>query len=586
MLEHLSHAVQTLRVKRDIDMTVRDHLSRSEKEAVLRHKMRAIKRELAVHEESPIDELGILRDRIDAKDLSSLARDAAQRELDRLSRMNPESGEATIARTYVEWLADLPWGDADAEAERVDLEDARARLEAGHHGLEKVKRRVIEHLAVRKLVPNKRGPILCFAGPPGVGKTSLGRAIADTLGRPFVRLSLGGVRDDAELRGHRRTYVGAQPGRFVQAMKRAGRSNPVFLLDEVDKVAQNPGRGDAIGVLLEALDPEQNDSFEDHYLGVPYDLSRVSFICTANELGAIPPVLRDRLEVIEIGGYVVAEKVQIARTHLLPKIRAEHGLQSADAFDVTDEALEELATRYTRESGVRGLQRKLEALVRDHAMQIAERKSPPSSLDVEACTRILGAPRFSLPTRSDAPRLGVVTGLGWTPTGGRLLFIEATRTPGDGRLRLTGRLGDVMKESGQAALSLIRSDPPRFGAAVDLQRTDIHAHFPEGAIPKDGPSAGIGLVTALASSISNRPVRNDLAMTGEVTLRGNVLPVGGIREKVLAAHRAGIRTIILPAGNRKDEPEIPEAARAELTLHYVHTVDEVIALALVPPAAA
>jgi ATP-dependent Lon protease len=622
LIELVAQRCNELEVKRDIDRSVRDHLSRHEHEAVLRHKLRAIQAELG--DDDPDSWLDDLSERLDQKLLPEHAQLAVERELGRLERMNPQASEAMIARTYLEWIADLPWLIPSRPPDHGDLDllAARARLDADHHGLEKVKKRVLEYLAVRKLAPDQRGPLLCFAGPPGVGKTTLARSIAATLGREFVRISLGGVRDDAEIRGHRRTYVGALPGRLIQAMKQAGAPDPVILLDEIDKLSGAELRGDPASALLEALDPEQNDSFEDHYLGLPYDLSRVVFICTANEIGAIPAVLRDRLEFIHLSGYTLEEKLAIARRHLLPKELRDNGLMPelldgdppapgsireqrarntsllaatrregddpvpslGPAVEIDDAAIEVLATEYTRESGVRNLQRQLAALLRDVAMHKAEARvgfDEPVHLRVEDLSRVLGPPRYSEELMDLGPRVGVCTGLGWTPTGGRLLFVEVTTAPGKGQLRLTGSLGEVMKESAQAALSLIRSQAKRFAVDhVAFDKRDVHVHLPSGAIPKDGPSAGIALTTALLSALGGRMVRHDLAMTGEVTLRGQVLPVGGVREKLLAAHRAGIRDVILPARNRKDEPELPEAARKDLRLHFVSHIDEVLELAL------
>ena len=625
LIELLARRCNELEVKRDIDKSVRDHLSRHEQEAVLRHKLRAIQAELG--DDDPDTWFEELSERIDQKLLPEHAQMAADRELARLERMNPQSSEAMISRTYLEWIADLPWliRERPPVHDDIDLVAARARLDADHHGLEKVKKRVLEYLAVRKLAPDQRGPLLCFAGPPGVGKTSLARSIAVTLGRKFVRFSLGGVRDDAEIRGHRRTYVGALPGRLIQAMKTAQTPDPVILLDEIDKLVGGDLRGDPASALLEALDPEQNDSFEDHYLALPFDLSRVIFICTANEVGAIPAVLRDRLEFIHLSGYTLDEKRAIARAHLLPKELRDNGLMPALVVgddplgslreqrvrntsllmatmrpgdepvagaleadvEIDDAVIELLATEYTRESGVRDLQRQLAALLRDVAMQRAEGMNQAGGIqhtriDIEGVARILGPPRYREELMAPGPRVGVCTGLGWTPTGGRLLFVEVSPTVGTGQLRLTGSLGAVMKESAQAALSLIRSQASRFGIAqVDFDKLDVHIHLPSGAIPKDGPSAGIALTTALLSALSGCSVRHDIAMTGEVTLLGYVLPIGGVREKVLAAHRAGIRDVILPNRNRKDEPDIPEAALADLRLHFVGHIDEVLALALV-----
>jgi ATP-dependent Lon protease len=623
LIELVAQRCNELEVKRDIDRSVRDHLSRHEHEAVLRHKLRAIQAELG--DDDPDSWLDELSERLDQMVLPEHVQVAVERELARLERMNPQSSEAMIARTYLEWVADLPWLIRNNPPQRgdLDLAAARARLDADHHGLEKVKKRVLEYLAVRKLAPDQRGPLLCFAGPPGVGKTTLARSIATTLRREFVRISLGGVRDDAEIRGHRRTYVGALPGRLIQAMKAAGTPDPVILLDEIDKLSGADLRGDPASALLEALDPEQNDSFEDHYLGLPFDLSRVVFICTANEVGAIPAVLRDRLEFIRLSGYTLEEKLAIAKRHLLPKELRDNGLMPELLADeepapgslreqrarntsllasirregddpvpgdprppvvIDDAAIELLATEYTRESGVRNLQRQLAALLRDVAMQKAEGKvglDEVVQIGVAELSRVLGPPRYGEELMGIGPRVGVCTGLGWTPTGGRLLFVEVSTVPGKGMLRLTGSLGDVMKESAQAALSLIRSQARRFGVEhIAFDKRDVHVHLPSGGIPKDGPSAGIALTTALVSALGGRPVRHDIAMTGEVTLRGHVLPVGGVREKLLAAHRAGIRDVILPSRNRKDEPELPEAARKDLRLHFVAHVDEVLELAL------
>jgi ATP-dependent Lon protease len=496
--------------------------------------------------------------------------------------MNQQSGEANIVRSYLELLSDLPWGDARATPDKLDMTAARAVLERDHYGLDKVKKRIIEYLSVRKLAPAKRGPILCLVGPPGVGKTSLAHSIAETLGRTFVRVSLGGLRDDSEIRGHRRTYVGALPGRILHGMKRAGSSNPVFLLDEVDKLAAPDLRGDPSGALLEALDPEQNDAFEDHYLGTAYDLSRVIFICTANDLSQIPMVLRDRLEVIQLSGYTTDEKIAIARDYLVPRALAEHGLA---LVEIRDSVLEVLATEYTRESGVRNLQREIEALLRDVTMQIAEQSvEPRRHIEEQDLARILGPPKFHEERLEKEPQVGVVTGLGWTPAGGRLLFVEAATTLGDGKIRLTGRLGEVMRESGETALSLVRSRAEVFG--IDrhfLRDRDVHVHVPAGAVPKDGPSAGVTVTTAVISSLTGRRVRSDVAMTGEVTLRGNVLPIGGVREKVLAAHRAGIRDVILPRQNAKDEPDIPAHVLAQMRIHYATHIDEVLKVALLDP---
>ncbi len=586
MLEKISHRINVLQVRRDLDKHVRDHLSQHEQEALLRHKLRAVQSQLS----DPADDdawLDTLAGRLDDKALTEHARSEVDRELDRLRRMNPQSQEANIARTYLELMADLPWGDADATKDALDLGAARALLERDHYGLDKVKKRIIEYLSVRKLAPNKRGPLLCLAGPPGVGKTSLARSIAESLGRTFVRMALGGVRDDAEVRGHRRTYVGALPGRLVQSMRKAGTTNPVFLLDELDKLGGDASRGDPASAFLEALDPEQNDEFEDHYLGTPYDLSRVIFICTANDVSKIPLVLRDRLEFIDLSGYTIQEKMAIARNYLVPRALAEHGMKP-DSVSFDDAAYDLLATRYTRESGVRNLQRQLEAMLRDVAMNVVESgkqdDTAPIQLTADDVERVLGPARYHEDALDDEPTVGVVTGLGWTPTGGRLLVVEASTSPGEGKLRLTGRLGSVMKESGETAMSLIRSRAKALGVdPAKLRKLDLHVHVPAGAVPKDGPSAGITVTTAIVSKLTGRRVRNDIAMTGEVTLHGHVLAIGGVREKVLAAHRAGATTVILPGQNRKDEPDIPEAVRGQLTLRYVDRIEEVLAYALLDP---
>jgi ATP-dependent Lon protease len=581
VIEFVSRRVHATQVKRDLDRHVREHLSRHEQEALLRHKLRAIRSELGEQDDDDrwIDDLEL---KLDAAELPADAKALVDRELGRLRRMNPQSGEAGISRTWLELVSDLPWGPSRTTTDRLDIAAARELLERDHFGLEKVKKRLVEYLGVRKLAPTKAGPILCLVGPPGVGKTSLGRSIAAALGRNFVRAALGGVRDAAEIRGHRRTYVGALPGRILQSMRKAGSTNPVFLLDEIDKLAAPDLRGDPAGALLEALDPEQNDQFEDHYLGTGYDLSKVIFICTANDLGPIPMVLRDRLEIIELTGYTIAEKVAIARDYLLPRARAEHGLD-AGAVTIADDAFEQLVVRYTRESGVRNLQREIEALLRDSAMAQAEGSTGPRTLSTDDLVSVLGPPRYHDEVIDKVPTVGTVVGLGWTPVGGRLLFVEAATTPGEGNVRLTGRLGEVMRESAETALSLVRSRAERYGIHPQFMRDrDVHVHVPDGAVPKDGPSAGVTVTTAVISSLTGRPARTDLAMTGEITLRGMILPIGGVREKVLAAHRAGIRDVLLPARNRKDEPEIPLAVRQDIRLHFVSTIDEVLDLALLP----
>ncbi len=584
LLRVMSRLVLTDSVRRDVQEAVQARLSQNEHEVMLRQQMRALVRQLRGDDEDEI--VRELERRLSAKDLPPEARSGANRELGRLRGMNPVSAEAQVARTWLEWIADLPWGDADASRDTIDVNIAKTRLENEHFGLEKPKRRVLEYLCVRSLAPTQRGPILCLAGPPGVGKTSLARSIAESLGRKMVRIALGGVRAESEVRGHRRTYVGALPGRLIQALKTAQTSNPLILLDEIDKLGGGDMRGDPTAALLEALDPEQNSAYEDHYLGVPYDLSRVLFICTANEIGAIPPALLDRLEVLEISGYTIDEKVQIARLHLIPRLAREHGLLRDDIklpeFD--DATIEQITTQYTRESGVRQLERNLAAILRDVAMQIAESSPLPREVNSSLLDRVLGPPRYHDELAQAQPRVGVVMGLGWTPTGGRPLMVEATASHGAGRLRLTGRLGEVMRESGLAALSVLRSRPVHYDVdPKELAAIDIHVHLPEGGVAKDGPSAGLALLTALVSIASGRSVRPDVAMTGELTLRGQVLAIGGVREKVLAAHRAGIRDVILPKANRKDEDDIPPRARADLRLHWVDHVDQALQVALLDP---
>ena len=508
------------------------------------------------------------------------AEKVARKQLDRLRNIPEGSPEASIQRTYLEWLCDLPWSKRTDD--KHDLAAARAILEADHWGLEKVKKRIVEYLAVRKLAPNKKGPILCLVGPPGVGKTSLGRSIASALGRNFARISLGGVRDEAEIRGHRRTYIGALPGRIIQTMKRVGSKNPVVLLDEIDKLGADY-RGDPSSALLEVLDPEQNNAFSDHYLEVSFDLSEVIFIATANTLETIPLALLDRMEVIEIPGYTLSEKQKIAERHLIPKQIGEHGLKSGQVV-ITEPATIEVIERYTREAGVRNLERELASVIRGVAMKVAEQSptgnlsdKPPISVDRNDVAEYLGPVRFFRDLAEHLQIPGVATGLAWTPVGGDILFIEATAMPGKGKLSLTGKLGDVMKESAQAAMSWVRAHSQELGIDPSFfESVDIHLHVPQGAISKDGPSAGVAMLSAIVSLLTNRRVRSNVAMTGEVTLRGAVLPVGGIKSKVLAAHRAGITTVILPERNAKDLIEVPEEVRKDLTFIKVNNVRAVL----------
>ncbi len=542
---------------------------------ILRAQLKQIKKQLG--DESVDDGDNEWIERVRAAKLPADAEAAALREARRLGTLGEGSAEANVARTYLEWLLELPWNKASED--KLDVAAARAVLEADHRGLDKVKKRILEYLSVRKLAPNKKAPILLFVGPPGVGKTSLGRSIARALGREFQRISLGGVRDEAEIRGHRRTYVGALPGRIVQGLKRAGTRNPVFMLDEIDKLAAD-FRGDPAAALLEVLDPEQNATFADHYLEVPFDLSQVVFIATANDLGPLSAPLRDRMEIIPIAGYPTAEKIDIALSHLWPKQLGEHGI-GAGAVELTRAAVDEVVQGYTREAGVRNLERELASVARAVAVKVASGDTVAATIDAGDVAEYLGPRKREEETAATALEPGTATGLAWTPTGGEILFVEATRMPGHGKLVLTGQLGDVMRESAMTALSWVRSNAERLGIAPGaFADSDVHVHFPAGAIPKDGPSAGNALVSALVSLFSGRAVRADVAMTGEVTLRGAVLPVGGIADKLLAAHRAGIRRIILPERNAKDLTELPADVRAELDVVLVKRIDETLAAAL------
>jgi ATP-dependent Lon protease len=544
--------------------------------------MKAIRKELG--EEEGTVEMGELRKRIDAANLPEEALKVAEKEFKRLSQMNQASAEYTVSRTYLDWILDLPWSVATEDS--LDIAHAREVLERDHYGLEKVKNRILEYLAVRKLKNDMRGPILVFVGPPGVGKTSLGRSIANALGRKFVRMSLGGVHDEAEIRGHRRTYIGALPGRIIQGLKKAGSNNPVLMLDELDKLGSD-FRGDPSSALLEVLDPEQNFSFSDHYLEIPFDLSKVMFIATANMIEAVPPALRDRMEIIEIPSYVEDEKLHIAKNFLLPKQIAGHGLTSS-LIEISDDAVRGIIAGYTRESGVRTLERTIARVVRGVAREVAEGVSVKTSVTRDSLSKYLGQQKFFPDVAERINRPGIAVGLAWTPVGGEILFVEATKMKGKGNLILTGQLGEVMKESVQAALSFIAANAAGLGVPPDFRNElDIHVHVPAGAIPKDGPSAGVTMLTALTSLLTGRLVRNDLAMTGEITLRGAVLPIGGVKEKVLAAHRSGIKTILLPERNRMDLEEIPRAAlegKDPVQFHFVREMEEVLSLALLSAA--
>ena len=575
--------LEVLELGSKIQSQVQSEVGKNQREYFLREQMKAIQKELGEGDDQT-REVEELRDKIETAGMPEPVKKEALRELDRLSKMPAAAAEFTVSRTYLDWLVALPWQTRTDEV--IDLPKTKQTLDADHSGLEKAKDRILEYLAVRKLNPAVKGPILCFAGPPGVGKTSLARSIARSLGRKFVRVSLGGMRDEAEIRGHRRTYIGALPGQIVQGLRRAESKNPVFILDEIDKLG-NDFRGDPASALLEVLDPEQNFSFRDHYLDVPFDLSEVLFITTANVLDPVPHALRDRMEVLEIPGYTEEEKLCIGRDHLVQKQIANHGL-TPEQFTIGDDALRLVIRGYTREAGVRNLEREIGALCRKAARRRAEGDEHPLAITPDVVVGLLGAPLFldeEMEERTREP--GVAIGLAWTPAGGDVLFIEASRMAGAGTLTLTGQLGDVMKESARAALSWFRAHAAAYGADPDFFKTsEIHLHVPSGAIPKDGPSAGVTMVTALASELTRRAVRGDICMTGEITLSGRVLPVGGIKEKVLAARRVGIREVILPRQNEKNiNEDLTEELRRELTVHYVQSVDEVLLLALLPPAA-
>jgi ATP-dependent Lon protease len=572
----LNHQLEILELGNKIQSQVKGDMDKSQRDYYLRQQLKAIKEELGETDEASV-EIDEYRAKIDEKNLPEEALKEANRELERLSRMHPSSAEYTVASTYLDWITSLPWHDSSED--NLDIQKARKILDEDHFGLEKPKKRIIEFLAVRKLKPESKGPILCFAGPPGTGKTSLGQSIARALGRKFHRISLGGVRDEAEIRGHRRTYVGALPGRIIQGLRRAETNNPIFMLDEIDKVGSD-FRGDPSSALLEVLDPEQNFSFSDHYLDVPFDLSRVMFITTANILDTIPPALRDRMEVLMLHGYTLDEKVKIAHRYLIPRQREEHGLK-AKQVKFTNGAVKQIVMGYTREAGLRNLEREIANVCRGVASKIAQGKVKAFNIRIDDLHEYLGPVRLTSETRIRVTTPGVATGLAWTPTGGELLFIEATAMKGSKGLTLTGQLGDVMKESATAALSFARSNAKELGIDDDFFAShDLHIHVPAGAIPKDGPSAGVTMLTALTSLLTNTRLKKDLAMTGEITLRGQVLPVGGIKEKVLAAHRAGIKTIILPELNRKDIEDIPKKVQKDIRFHFVNKMLDVLKIAL------
>jgi len=571
-----NHQLEILELGNKIQSQVKGDIDKSQREYYLRQQLKAIREELGEKDDSSV-EVDDYRKKIADKNLPEDAAKEAERELNRLSRMHPSSAEYTVASTYLDWLTALPWHDSTED--NLDIKKARKVLDEDHFGLDKAKTRILEYLAVRKLKPDSKGPILCFAGPPGTGKTSLGNSIANALGRKFHRISLGGVRDEAEIRGHRRTYVGALPGRIIQGIRRAGSNNPVFMLDEIDKVGSD-FRGDPSSALLEVLDPEQNFSFSDHYLDVPFDLSKVMFITTANVLDTIPPALRDRMEVINLLGYTEDEKIKIANRHLIPRQRKAHGLK-ADQVIFSRGAIRHIIAGYTREAGLRNLEREIASICRGVASKVAEGEATAATINLNNISKYLGPIKMQTETRARVSTPGVAIGLAWTPNGGDILFIEATAMKGGKNLTLTGQLGDVMKESATAALSFIRSNAVSMGIADDyFVNHDLHIHVPAGAIPKDGPSAGVTMLTALTSLLTNKPIRKDLAMTGEITLRGQVLPVGGIKEKVLAAHRAGIKTIIMPKWNEKDLEEIPKKIQKDIQFHFVEKMMDVIKLAL------
>ncbi len=581
LLQLLAHRIEVLKVSRDIDERTRESISDVSRKHLLREQMRTIQKELGEGDEGAADLAELDRAVTDAR-MPDEVEKAARKELKRLERMPEAAGEYSTVRTYLEWLTELPWASDSEPA--IDIAQARRVLDEDHFGLDKVKRRILEYLAVHKLNPAGRSPILCLVGPPGVGKTSLGQSIAKATGRKFARVSLGGVHDEAEIRGHRRTYVGALPGNIIQSLRKVATRSCVMMLDEVDKLGAGGFHGDPASALLEVLDPEQNGTFRDNYLAVPFDLSKVMFICTANLLDTVPGALRDRMEVIELPGYTAQEKLEIARRYLVPRRLAAAGLTVAQC-EIADAALAVIIDDYTREAGVRNLEREIGRVFQSVAVRVAEGSATQVAIVPDELAAILGPRRFEAEIAMRTAVPGVATGLAWTPVGGDILFIEAARMPGSGKLILTGQLGEVMKESAQAALSLVKAQAQHLGIASGvIEDSDIHIHVPAGATPKDGPSAGVAMFVALASLLTGRPVRSDVAMTGEISLRGVVLPIGGVKEKVLAALRAGIRTVMLPARNRRDLEEIPADARATLEFVWIDNVDQALATTLTPPA--
>ena len=578
VLAFMKSEIEILEVEKRIRSRVKKQMEKTQKEYYLNEQMRAIQKELGEKDEFK-NEIQELEEKLKEKKLSAEAREKVDKELKKLKLMSPMSAEATVVRNYIDWIIALPWNELTED--RVDIEEAEKVLEDDHYGLEKVKQRIIEYLAVQQLVGQVKGPILCLVGPPGVGKTSLGRSIARATNRKFVRVSLGGVRDEAEVRGHRRTYIGALPGKILQSMKKAGSSNPVFLLDEVDKMSTD-FRGDPSSALLEVLDPEQNATFNDHYLDMDYDLSKVMFITTANTLERIPRPLHDRMEIIRIPGYTEVEKLNIARKYLIPKQRGANGLQE-EQVEFSENAVYRIIRHYTKEAGVRSLEREIARACRKIALEVVKKGSAfRTVINAKSLAKFLGVPKFRTGKKEEANRIGVATGLAWTDLGGELLVIEVTVVPGKGKLLITGKLGDVMQESAQAAMSYVRSRADELRLARDFyQKVDIHVHVPEGGIPKDGPSAGITMATSIASALTRLPVWSDVAMTGEITLRGRVLPIGGLKEKVLAAHRAGIKTVLVPSENEKDIQEISPTILKAVRLEMVDHIDQVLRKALV-----
>jgi len=577
VLRLLTRQLEVLKMRDRINSQIKEEMGKNQREYVLRQQLKAIKEELG-EDDGDQGDLDGLEERITKADLPKEADDVARKQLKRLRAMQVGSAEYTVVRTYLDWILDIPWSVSTQD--NMDILRVREVLDEDHYGLDKIKKRIVEYLAVRKLKKDKKGPILCLIGPPGVGKTSLGKSVGRALGRKFHRISLGGVHDEAAIRGHRRTYVGALPGQIIQGMKKAGTVNPVFMMDEVDKIGHD-FRGDPSAALLEVLDPEQNNSFADHYLEIPYDLSHVMFIATANVPDPIPPPLRDRMEILELPGYTRREKLAIARRHLIPKQLDEHGL-SEGQVNITDSAVEEIIDHWTREAGVRSLERNVASVIRGVAVKVAEGDMSPRTIETEDQLReFLGPIRFTSEVAERTEETGVATGLAWTSVGGEILFIEATKMFGSGKLQLTGQLGDVMKESAQAALSYVRTNAERYGISKDfLEKSDLHSHMPAGAMPKDGPSAGVTMFTALVSMLTGIRVRHDVAMTGEITLRGRVLPVGGVKEKVLAAHRAGIRRLIMPERTKADLEEVPKEIKDELEFVFVQRMDQVLENAL------